>query len=204
MCRLIKLHTRGYVGSQIWLAGCVSIGKYVAQLILLVWGWVGWMAKSKSGFGCQGIVGRWDCRVCGRSNPLAAQTHSLTWPSTWPNPHTNKVSCTMYFPMDTQPANQIWLPTQPRVCNLINLHIRSHLYTTAETTIHNNPLHHTTHLTKHENRRTYRPANTRHIWKQHCPLLQHYTTRKKITLSLQLLRMAQGGPKHVEQLIKEK
>jgi len=58
MCRLIKLHTRGYVGSQIWLAGCVSIGKYVAQLILLVWGWVGWMAKSKSGFGCQGIVGR--------------------------------------------------------------------------------------------------------------------------------------------------
>ena len=27
MCRLIKLHTRGCVGSQIRLAGCVSIGK---------------------------------------------------------------------------------------------------------------------------------------------------------------------------------
>jgi len=31
MRRLIKLHTRGCVGSQIRLAGCVSIGKYVAQ-----------------------------------------------------------------------------------------------------------------------------------------------------------------------------
>jgi len=30
--RLIKLHTRGCVGSQIRLAACVSIGKYVAQL----------------------------------------------------------------------------------------------------------------------------------------------------------------------------
>jgi len=73
--------------------------------------------------------------------------------------HTNKVSCATYFPMDKQPANQIWLPTQPRVCNLINLHIRSHLYTTAETTNHNNPPN------KHENRWTYRPTNTRHIWK---------------------------------------
>jgi len=36
MCRLIKLHIRGCVGSQIRLAGCVSIGKYVAQLTLLV------------------------------------------------------------------------------------------------------------------------------------------------------------------------
>jgi len=50
MCKLIKLHTRGCVGSQIRLAGWVSIGKYVAQLTLLVWGWVGWMARSKSGF----------------------------------------------------------------------------------------------------------------------------------------------------------
>jgi len=49
--------------------------------------------------------------------------------------------------MDTQAANQIWLPTQPRVCNLINLYIRSHLYTTADTTNYNNPPHHTTHLT---------------------------------------------------------
>jgi len=45
MCKLIKLHTRGCVGCQM-LAGCVSIGEYVAQLILLVWGWVGWMARS--------------------------------------------------------------------------------------------------------------------------------------------------------------
>jgi len=54
MCRLIKLHTRGCVGSQVRLAGCVSTGKYVTQLILLVWGWVGWMARSKSGFGLPG------------------------------------------------------------------------------------------------------------------------------------------------------
>ena len=59
MCRLIKLHSRGCVGGQIRLAGCVSIGEYVAQLALLVWGWVGWMARSKSGF--------------------------LTWPYTRPN-----------------------------------------------------------------------------------------------------------------------
>jgi len=32
MYRLIKLHTRGCVGSQIQLPACVSIGKYVAQL----------------------------------------------------------------------------------------------------------------------------------------------------------------------------
>ena len=51
MCRLIKLHTRGCVGSQIRLAGCVSIGKYVEQLNLLVWGWGGWIARSKNGFG---------------------------------------------------------------------------------------------------------------------------------------------------------
>jgi len=59
-----------------------------------------------------------------------------------PQPHTNKVSCATYFPMDTQAAKRIWLPTQPRVCNLIKLYIRSHLYTTAEppTTI----THHTT------------------------------------------------------------
>ena len=31
MCKLIKLHTRGCVGGQIRLAGCVSIGEYVAQ-----------------------------------------------------------------------------------------------------------------------------------------------------------------------------
>jgi len=37
MFRLIKLHTRGCVGSQIQLADCVSIGKYIAQLTLLVW-----------------------------------------------------------------------------------------------------------------------------------------------------------------------
>ena len=38
-----------------------------------------------------------------------------------PQPINNKVSCATYFPMDTQPANRVWLPTQPRVCNLINL-----------------------------------------------------------------------------------
>ena len=54
MYRLINLHTRGCVGSQIRLAGCVFIGKYVAQLNLLVWGWVGWMVRSKSGFGLPG------------------------------------------------------------------------------------------------------------------------------------------------------
>ena len=48
-----------------------------------------------------------------------------------------------YFPMDTQPTNRIWLPTQPR----------------------------------------------------------HYTTREKIPLSRQLLKMAQGGPKHVWELV---
>ena len=37
-CRLIKLHTLACVGSQIRLAGCLSIGKYVAQLSLLVLG----------------------------------------------------------------------------------------------------------------------------------------------------------------------
>ena len=36
MCKLIKLHTCGCVGGQIRLAGCVSIGEYVAQLALLV------------------------------------------------------------------------------------------------------------------------------------------------------------------------
>jgi len=41
--------------------------------------------------------------------------------------------------MDIHAANRIWLPTQPRVCNLINFYIRSHLYTTAETTNYNNP-----------------------------------------------------------------
>jgi len=54
MCRLIKLHTHGCVGSQIRLAGCVSIGKCIAQLTLLVWVQVGWMARSKSGFGLPG------------------------------------------------------------------------------------------------------------------------------------------------------
>jgi len=54
MCKLIKLHTRGCVGGQIRLAGCVSIGEYVAQLTLLVWGWVRWMARLKSGFGQPG------------------------------------------------------------------------------------------------------------------------------------------------------
>ena len=39
MYRLIKLHTGGCVGSQIRLAACMSIGKYVAQLTLFVWGW---------------------------------------------------------------------------------------------------------------------------------------------------------------------
>ena len=29
-------------------------------------------------------------------------------------PHTNKASCATYSPMDTQPANRIWLPTQPQ------------------------------------------------------------------------------------------
>ena len=38
MYRLVKLHTRGCVGSQIRLAACV---KYVAQLTLLMWGWGG-------------------------------------------------------------------------------------------------------------------------------------------------------------------
>jgi len=54
MRRFIKLHTRGCVGSQIWLAACVSAGKYVAQLTLLVWGWGWWMARSKSEFGLPG------------------------------------------------------------------------------------------------------------------------------------------------------
>jgi len=36
MYRLIKLDTRGCVGSQIRLAACVSIGKYVAQLALFL------------------------------------------------------------------------------------------------------------------------------------------------------------------------
>jgi len=48
MCRLIRLHTRGCVGSQILLAACLSIGKHLAQLIVLVWGEGGWMARSKS------------------------------------------------------------------------------------------------------------------------------------------------------------
>jgi len=56
MCRLIKLlyclHTRGCVGRQSRLAGCVSIGKYVAQLTLLVLGrvkeWV-WAARGLFG-----------------------------------------------------------------------------------------------------------------------------------------------------------
>jgi len=54
MCKLIKLHTHSCVGGQIWLAGCVSIGEYIAQLALLVWDWFGWMARSKSGFGLLG------------------------------------------------------------------------------------------------------------------------------------------------------
>ena len=49
MLKLIKLHTRGCVGGQIRLAGCVSIGEYVAQVTLLVWGWVGWMARGLFG-----------------------------------------------------------------------------------------------------------------------------------------------------------
>ena len=79
-------------------------------------------------------------------------------------PHTNKASCATYSPVDTQPVNRIWLPTQPWVCNLT--YTLDHTYThqlKPPTTI----THHTTtiHLTKHENRRTYRPTNTRHIWK---------------------------------------
>ena len=85
-----------------------------------------------------------------------------------PQPHTNKASCATYFPMDTQAANRIWLPTQPRVCNLINLYIRSHLYTTAETTNYNNPPHHTTHLT----------------WKQTNISTRKYHTYMKITLPI--------------------
>ena len=54
MCKLNNLHTCGCVGGQIRLAGCVSNGEYVAQLALLVWGSVGWMARSKSGFGLPG------------------------------------------------------------------------------------------------------------------------------------------------------
>ena len=61
---MCKLHTRGCVGCQIRLAGCVSIGEYVTQLTLLVWGWASWVARSK---GCLGIVRRWDCCVCERS-----------------------------------------------------------------------------------------------------------------------------------------
>jgi len=38
MYRLIRLHTRGRVGSQIRLAACLSIGKHLAQLTVLVWG----------------------------------------------------------------------------------------------------------------------------------------------------------------------
>jgi len=85
-----------------------------------------------------------------------------------PQPHTNKVSCATYFPMDTQAANRIWLPTQSRVYEWINLYIRSHLYTTAETTNHNNPPHHTTHLT----------------WKQTNLSTRKYYTCMEITLPI--------------------
>jgi len=54
MCGLIRLHTGGCVGSQIWLAGCVSIGKHLAQLTVFVWGWGVWMARSKIWFGLPG------------------------------------------------------------------------------------------------------------------------------------------------------
>jgi len=36
MYRLIMLHTRGCVGSQILLAACLSIGKHLAKLTELV------------------------------------------------------------------------------------------------------------------------------------------------------------------------
>ena len=35
MCRLIRLHTRGCVGSQISLVACLSIGKHLTQLTVL-------------------------------------------------------------------------------------------------------------------------------------------------------------------------
>jgi len=54
MYRLIKLHIRGCVGSQIWLTACVFIGNYVAQLALFVWDWGEWLARSKRGFGLPG------------------------------------------------------------------------------------------------------------------------------------------------------
>jgi len=54
MCRLIRLHTRGCVGSQILLAACLSIGKHLAQLTVLKWDWGGRMARSKGGFGLPG------------------------------------------------------------------------------------------------------------------------------------------------------
>ena len=54
MYRLIKLHTRGCVGSEIRLAASLSIGKYVAQLALFLWGCGEWMAGSKRGFGLPG------------------------------------------------------------------------------------------------------------------------------------------------------
>ena len=38
MCSLIRLHTRGCVVSQILLATCLSIGKHLAQLTVLVLG----------------------------------------------------------------------------------------------------------------------------------------------------------------------
>ena len=38
MCRLVRLHTRGCVGSQIRLVACLSMGKHLTQLTVLGWG----------------------------------------------------------------------------------------------------------------------------------------------------------------------
>ena len=38
MYRLIRLHTRGCVGSHIRLVSCLSIGKHLTQLTVLGWG----------------------------------------------------------------------------------------------------------------------------------------------------------------------
>jgi len=120
-------------------------------------------------------------------------------------PHTNKASCATYSPMDTQPANWIWPPTQPWVCNLINLHIRSHLYTTAETTNHTNPPHHNNppnKTWKQTNISTYKYWTYLEITLPVVTALHH--TRQKYHLVVSSWGWAQGSPKHVEQLIKEK
>ena len=51
MCKLIRLHTRGCVGSQIRLVACLFIGKHLTQLTVLGWGYAQHILNNRHEYG---------------------------------------------------------------------------------------------------------------------------------------------------------